>query len=240
VDLFAIRILIMMTPSARLSARLKSSPISRHVAAGRQGLKDWGLAHRFAGSATAPPSRASSMSATRKGLVRWIMGADPPRARAAACWRGERAWMHVDRQAERRRAPYAPNHCATTSMRGLRAASLEGAPEHVLGDYPEWPMRSSPRPSVKAGRGGQRSLRGAPLDLRVNTLKASREEAAEAIGELKPQPARWSPIGLRVVSRPIPKVRPFTPSLPSQGQIEIQDEVSACRRFWPAPNPASR
>jgi 16S rRNA (cytosine967-C5)-methyltransferase len=67
----------------------------------------------------------------------------------------------------------------------------------------------------------------APLDLRVNTLKASREEAAEAIGELKPQPTRWSPIGLRVVVAPDAK-SPAIHAEPAflKGQIEIQDEGS--------------
>jgi 16S rRNA (cytosine967-C5)-methyltransferase len=63
--------------------------------------------------------------------------------------------------------------------------------------------------------------------LRVNTLKAQREEAAEAIGELKPQPTRWSPIGLRVVVAPDAK-SPAIHAEPAflKGQIEIQDEGS--------------
>ena len=38
----------------------------------------------------------------------------------------------------------------------------------------------------------------APLDLRVNTLKAEREEARAALAELAPEPTRWSPVGLRI------------------------------------------
>ena len=67
----------------------------------------------------------------------------------------------------------------------------------------------------------------APLDLRVNTLKATREAAAEELAELDPQPTRWSPTGLRVIVAPDSK-SPAIHAEPAflKGQIEIQDEGS--------------
>jgi len=125
-------------------------------------------------------------------------------------------------------ARFAPEPLSDDEHARLRAASLEGAPEHVLGDYPDWLDAS-----FAAAFGESRAEEGAalasraPLDLRVNTLKASREEAAEAIGELKPQATRWSPIGLRVVVAPDAK-SPAIHAEPAflKGQIEIQDEGS--------------
>ena len=68
-----------------------------------------------------------------------------------------------------------------------------------VGDYPEWLDAK-----LAATFGDERAEEAAalasraPLDLRVNTLKATREEAAEELAEYAPQPTRWSPWGLRI------------------------------------------
>src|SRR5262249_56207057 len=77
-------------------------------------------------------------------------------------------------------------------------ADLAGAPAHVRGDYPEWLD-----PHLAATFGEERTEEGAalaaraPLDLRVNTLRAARDAAAAAPADLYPQPTRSPPIGLR-------------------------------------------
>ena len=70
---------------------------------------------------------------------------------------------------------------------------------HVLGDYPEWldPHLAKVFGDERAEEGAALSSR-APLDLRVNTLKAERDEALGALADLKPEPTRWSPVGLRI------------------------------------------
>ena len=67
----------------------------------------------------------------------------------------------------------------------------------------------------------------APLDLRVNTLKATREEAIEALADLSPAPTRWSPHGLRIVLAADAR-SPAVHAEPAfiKGLIEIQDEGS--------------
>ena len=52
--------------------------------------------------------------------------------------------------------------------------------------------------ATSARRRARRSPRRAPLDLRVNTLKGDRDEAAAALADLAPEPTRWSPYGLRI------------------------------------------
>src|SRR5215475_461743 len=81
----------------------------------------------------------------------------------------------------------------------LAADSLAGAPAHVEGDYPEWldPHLQRVFGEERAAEGAALSSR-APLDLRVNTIKGTREETAAALAELDPVPTRWSPVGLRV------------------------------------------
>ncbi len=64
----------------------------------------------------------------------------------------------------------------------------------------------------------------ATLDLRVNTLKATREEAAACLAEagLPAEPTPWSPAGLRRRERaPVFRTRCF-----EEGLIEVQDEGS--------------
>ncbi|MDE1947726.1 MAG: RsmB/NOP family class I SAM-dependent RNA methyltransferase [Burkholderiales bacterium] len=64
----------------------------------------------------------------------------------------------------------------------------------------------------------------APLDLRVNTLKARRDEALRALAEagIEATPTPFSPWGLRVQGKPaINKLAPFT-----SGAVEVQDEGS--------------
>lgn len=64
----------------------------------------------------------------------------------------------------------------------------------------------------------------APLDLRVNTLKAKREEAQAQLAEarIEARTTPFSPLGLRIDGRPaLQKLKAFT-----DGVIEVQDEGS--------------
>ncbi len=65
---------------------------------------------------------------------------------------------------------------------------------------------------------------GAPLDLRVNTIKAKREEARAALkaAGIDAEPTQFSPLGLRIEGRPaLNKLEVFT-----RGDVEVQDEGS--------------
>ena len=67
----------------------------------------------------------------------------------------------------------------------------------------------------------------APLDLRVNALKAERETACDALAHLGPAPTRWSPVGLRLVLDADAK-SPAIHAEPAfiKGVVEVQDEGS--------------
>ena len=64
----------------------------------------------------------------------------------------------------------------------------------------------------------------APLDLRVNALRARREDVQQALRALgvESAPTPWSPWGLRVADKPaLTKLAPF-----ERGDLEVQDEGS--------------
>jgi 16S rRNA (cytosine967-C5)-methyltransferase len=64
----------------------------------------------------------------------------------------------------------------------------------------------------------------APLDLRVNALKANREQVIKALAEapIAAQPTPFAPLGLRVLKKPALQNLPLF----KEGAIEVQDEGS--------------
>jgi len=76
-------------------------------------------------------------------------------------------------------------------------------------------------------------LSAAPLDLRVNTLKTTRDEARAALAAsgIAAEPTPYSPLGLRVAGRPALARHPLF----TAGAIEVQDEGSQLVGFLVAP-----
>jgi len=219
-----------MTPSARLSAAIEVlSDIEARRRPGADALKDWGLSHRFAGSGDrAGIAGLVYDTLRRRASSAWIMGADKPRAVLLGMLARERS-LGVDAIAALcDGSRFAPAPLSDDERARLAAASLEGAPPHVAGDYPDW-LDSK----LAATFGDERVAEGAalasraPLDLRVNTLKVDRDKAAESLADLKPAPTRWSPAGLRVTLSADAK-SPAVHAEPAflKGYVEIQDEGS--------------
>lgn len=109
-------------------------------------------------------------------------------------------------------------------------------PPHVKGEYPEW---LTPRLSALYGDRLDAEMAAmrdeAPLDLRVNTLKATREQATTALFKegFKPQPTALSPLGLRLKTRiPLVQVQAWR-----DGLIEVQDEGSQLVALLTDPKP---
>lgn len=219
-----------MTPSARLAAAIDVfADIGTRRRPAADALKDWGLSHRFAGSGDRAAIAGLVYDALRrKASSAWIMGADTPRAILLGMLRRERnlGVEAIARLADGSR--FAPKPLSDSEQARLQSASLDGAPPHVLGDYPEW--LDGPFAAVfgeeRAEEGAALAAR-APLDLRVNTLKIAREEALHSLSHLHPEPTRWSPCGLRIHVAADAK-SPAIHAEPAflKGQIEIQDEGS--------------
>src|SRR3954470_16602679 len=183
-----------MTPGARLSAAIEvlADIAARHRPAA-DSLKDWGLAHRFAGSGDRSAIAALVYDALRRrSSSAHVMGEDTPRAVALGMLRLERKF---DPDAVARLfdgARVAPDPLTSDERTRLAAADLAGAPPWVAGDYPQWldPYLARVFGDERVAEGAALASR-APLDLRVNTLKGDREKAVALLGHLGAAATRW-------------------------------------------------
>jgi len=219
-----------MTPGARLSAAIEvlADIEDRRRPAG-DALKDWGLAHRFAGSGDRAAIGGLVFDALRRrSSAAHLMGASTPRAILLGALRLERGLSPdaIARLADGgRHAPAPPDE---SEAKALAATPLEIAPAHVRGDYPEWLdfYFATIFGDERAEEGAALSCR-APVDLRVNTLKGDRATALAALAHLHAVPTPWSPVGLRIALSAEAKSPPLhaEPAY-MDGLIEIQDEGS--------------
>ena len=219
-----------MTPGARLSAAIEViAEIEARRRPAADALKDWGLAHRFAGSGDRAAIAGLVYDASRRrASSAYVMGEAAPRAVLLGMLRLERK-LDIDAIAALADgARFAPAALSNEERARLEAADLDGAPPWVAGDYPEWldPHLARVCGEERAAEGAALASR-APLDLRVNTLKGTREDAAAALAELAPTPTRWSPVGLRIALEADAKAPPIhaEPAF-IKGMVEVQDEGS--------------
>jgi len=219
-----------MTPSARLSAAIE---VLAEIEARRRpvadALKDWGLSHRFAGSGDRAAIAGLVYDALRrKSSAAWLMGEATPRASLLGMLRRERGLDAQAMAALCNGSRHAPPPLSDREAAALAHDALTGAPAHIEGDYPEWLDSHLARVfgDERAAEGAALASR-APLDLRVNTLAAERDQPLAKLEHLNAAPTRWSPIGIRIRLAAEAK----SPAIHAEpvflkGQIEIQDEGS--------------
>jgi len=228
-----------MTPAARLSAAIEVlGTIVTDRRPASDVLKEWGRAHRFAGSG----DRAALSSLVydvlrRRASAAFLMGDDSARALLLGVLKLGRG-MDVATIAQLcDGGRFSPAPLSEDETVRLTSGTLDGAPAHVAGDYPEWIDAS-----LAAVFGDERAEEGAalaeraPLDLRVNTLKADMAKATEELAHLHTSPGRWSPLALRIELETDGKAPALT-SEPAyiKGQVEIQDEGSQIAAILAAP-----
>ncbi|MDX2264889.1 MAG: RsmB/NOP family class I SAM-dependent RNA methyltransferase [Hyphomicrobiales bacterium] len=195
-----------------------------------QALADWGREHRFAGSGDrAAIGNLVYDALRRRASLAWIMLDDAPPALVAA------ALKHVwGMEAEAVAAlfdgsAHAPAPLSDAQRARLNAGSLEGAPDWVLGDYPEWlqPSMTAAFGDAAAAEGAELAQR-APIDLRVNALKATRAKVLAALVKFGAEATPHSPLGVRAPPRAGAGRSPHVEAEPAHGKgwFEVQDEGS--------------
>ncbi len=204
-----------------------------------EALKDWGISHRFAGSGDRAAIGNIVYDALRlKASTCWRFGEDTGRAQAlgallagfAMDFDGIRGALEGDR--------FAPEAPSEAEQAAWSAHDIGAAPDHVRAECPDWcaPMLEQAFGDDWIGEGRALAARP-PLDLRVNTLKASRDKVVKALARAGARPAELAPHGIR-----IPPVdgfgrHPNVTAEPSfqKGWFEVQDEGSQIVAHLAAP-----
>ncbi|TAH68334.1 MAG: RsmB/NOP family class I SAM-dependent RNA methyltransferase [Rhodopseudomonas palustris] len=233
-----------MTPAARLSAAIEViETIETQRIPAAQALKEWGTAHRFAGSG----DRAAIAGLTwdvlrRRASSAFLMDDDSARARVLGMLKLERGLDGAAVAALCDGSRFAPQPLSEAERQALDSRTLNDAPAHVAGDYPEWldgelaAVFGDDRVAEAAAMASR-----APLDLRVNTLRGKRDKVQAQLSHLHAQPTPWSPLGLRIelgADARNPGVQAEEVFI--KGAIEVQDEGSQLAALLTAAKPGEQ
>jgi 16S rRNA (cytosine967-C5)-methyltransferase len=233
-----------MTPAARLSAAIELiQTIDDQRVPAAQALKEWGTAHRFAGSG----DRAAISGLVwdvlrRRASSAWLVGSDTARARLLGM-------LHLERKLDTEAiaalcdgSRFAPSALTEAERTALTSNTLAKAPAPVAGDYPEWldPHLAEVFGEDRAAEAAAMASR-APLDLRVNTLKAKREKVLASTAHLGTMETPWSPLGLRIelgADARNPGIHAEEAFI--KGALEVQDEGSQLAALLSAAKPGEQ
>jgi 16S rRNA (cytosine967-C5)-methyltransferase len=233
-----------MTPAARLSAAIELiETIDAQRIPAAKALKEWGTAHRYAGSGDRAAIAGLIWDVLRRrASSAWLMNADTPRARVLGMLKLERGMEPAAIAALCDGGRFAPEPLSEAERSALTSRSLAEAPAHIAGDYPEW-LDAHLAAVFGDGRVAEATAMAsrAPLDLRVNTLKAKREKIQSSLAHLGAQPTPWSLIGLRIelgADARNPGIHAEEDFI--KGAIEVQDEGSQLAALFSAAKPGEQ
>ena len=220
-----------MTPGGRASAAIEIlADIDAHHRPASEALKGWGVAHRFAGSGDRAAIGNLVFDALRnRASAAHAMGDDGPRAVVLRTLVTRWGMTPEEVAALANGEGHAPAPLSDAEMTGLNAELPSDVPPHIRGDYPEWLAPELDRAfGARAGAEGAALSMRAPVDLRVNTIKADRDKVLKALRRFDAQPTPHAPLGVRIAQRPGPARSPHVEAEPAHGKgwFEVQDEAS--------------
>lgn len=220
-----------MRPGARIAAAIEvlDAILHSHRPAA-DALADWGRSHRFAGSGDRSAIGHLVYDALRHKLsLAARMGAETSRALAVAAAPAALgiAVEDVIRAADGSEHAIAP--LSEEERAGLVRDLPADTPDWVAGDVPGWLAAGVRRVfGARVAAEGAALAERAPVEVRVNTLKATRDKVLKVLAHYGAEPTRWSPDG---VAMPPPKGARRHPHVESEaahgkGWYEVQDEGS--------------
>jgi 16S rRNA (cytosine967-C5)-methyltransferase len=232
-----------MTPAAHVSAAIEIlGDLAERRRPAADALKDWGQRRRFAGSKDRAAIAGLVYDALRKSAsAAFVMGADTPRAIMLGALREARGLDAIAIAELCSGEGHAPPPLSDDERVRLETATLDGAPDHVRGDYPEWlAARFAEAFGARAVEEGRALATRAPLDLRVNLLKCDPAQARAKLAHLSPTPTPLSPLGLRIEAGPGRGPALAAETAFVKGLVEPQDEASQLASLLCAAEPGAQ
>lgn len=220
-----------MRPGARIKAAADviGDILKRHRPASAA-LSDWGKAHRFAGSGDRSAIGNLVYDALRrKQSLAARMGSETPRALALAAASEALGLSSGDIAAAADGSRYSIPPLSEEERKALESFLPETLPAYIRADLPQWIWPSFAQLfGDDAVRQGAALANRAPIDLRANTLKATREQVLEALAKFGAEPTRHAPHGIRIPPPEAGKRQPHVEAETSHGRgwFEVQDEGS--------------
>ncbi len=165
-----------------------------------EALKTWGLANRFAGAGDrAAIGNLVYDALRRRASHAFIMGDDSPRALVLAVavrdWGQQPEALNASFDGD----PHAPVALTAGEIDRLNSDVLATAPDHIRADMPEWLQPSLTQAFDINWVFEGEAMAGRPaLDLRVNTLKSTRERALKSLQRFEAKPTAIAPHGIRI------------------------------------------
>lgn len=189
-------------------------------------LADWGKAHRFAGSGDRAAIGNIVFDVMRqRASLSWRMGADSPRALVLSWAAGTHTADEIAKLCSHKHGPGE----LTTDERAAFDAEPPNCPDHVKANVPEWLWPSFQVAFAdNAVEQGAALAQRAPVDLRANTLKTTRDKLLSQLAKFD---AREGPLGPECIRIDVPDGLKRTPNLEAEpafqrGLFEIQDAAS--------------
>jgi len=209
-----------------------------------EALKDWGVAHRFAGSGDRAVIGNIAYDALRwRASSAWVMGEETPRALILATV--TRRWgLGATGLAEALAGDsHASEGLSEAETERLNTADLATAPDHVRADVPEWAATRLARVfGVDWVAEGEALALRPPLDIRVNRLRSNREKVIGALAKFGAAGTSYSPDGVRIAATTGDQRHPNVQVEPAfqKGWFEVQDEGSQIAALMVAAKPGEQ
>ena len=216
----------------RLGGRLAAAidvldDIERRHRPAADALKDWGLSHRFAGSADrAAIGNVVYDALRRKRSAGWLLDAETPRGLAFGAllleWGMDEAALDRALDGDR----FAPQPLDAAERAALSARDLADAPAAVLADCPDWCVPLAEEAFGADWVAELAALAGRPpLDLRVNTLASTPQKVLAELKEAGAAPAGMLAEALRIAPVEGGGRHPNVQAEPAfqKGWFEVQD-----------------
>jgi 16S rRNA (cytosine967-C5)-methyltransferase len=197
----------------------------------RLALKAWGEASRFAGAKDRAFVSGLVLDALRrKRSLGWRMGDDGWRGVVLGVLSLDWRWQSARLAEAFAEAPHGPGKLTAAEWAMLEEPrAIAEAPASVRGDYPAWLDGPLERAFGDArAEEGEALAERAPVDLRVNTLKADPEKVLEALADMGAVRAGFLPTTLRIAAPAAAERAAPVEAHPAhvRGWFEVQDAGS--------------